>query len=250
MVSKNGGKKKNFFFLLIMATKLSPKTQQICLEIMDILMQKPSASVFLSPVDPEKDNVPDYYQVIKHPIDLGTIHKRLQNGEYSNKSQWDKEMNLVWTNAEKYYKKGSLISILANELHRVYDKECEKLKLLRTAKWSRVIVDLNQKLDRLYEQPPAVVNALLQLKERKDEEKLKPFSEEELNILIHMSQYLANNHDSMKILRIIKYFQPDTVIANNNLFKLDVNDLELKTLYALRDYITYRLAEMNIQYPR
>ena len=233
-----------------MAAKLSPKTQQICLEIMEIIMRKPSAAVFLTPVDPEKDNVPDYYQVIKHPIDLGTIQKRLKNGEYSNKSQWDKDMNLIWSNAEKYYKKGSLISILANELHRVYEKECEKLRLLRVAKWSRVIVELNQKLDRLYEQPPAVVNALLQLQGRKNEEKLKPFSEEELNTLIHMSQYLSNPHDSLKMYRIIKYFQPDADVDGKTITKLDVNDLELKTLYALRDYITFRLAEMNMQYPR
>jgi histone acetyltransferase len=35
-----------------------------------------SASPFIAPVDPEE--VPDYYEVIAHPMDLGTVQQRVQ----------------------------------------------------------------------------------------------------------------------------------------------------------------------------
>nr|GMC55607.1 transcription factor GTE8-like [Ipomoea batatas] len=40
--------------------------------------------VFNEPVDPVKLNIPDYFTVIKHPMDLGTIKKKLASGQYSN----------------------------------------------------------------------------------------------------------------------------------------------------------------------
>jgi hypothetical protein len=48
------------------------------------------AKVFLHPVDPVRDDVPTYFQVIKHPVDLNLILKRLQNNEYAGISHWDK----------------------------------------------------------------------------------------------------------------------------------------------------------------
>lgn len=86
-------------------SRMAKKTRAICIDIMDKLMKLPCAKVFLDPVDPVKDNVPNYFQVIKHPIDLKTINKRLLNGDYPGVSQWDKDMNYVWNNAEKFYQK-------------------------------------------------------------------------------------------------------------------------------------------------
>ena len=40
---------------------------------------------FREPVDPEKEKIPDYFDVIKNPMDLGTIKTRLsEGGHYSN----------------------------------------------------------------------------------------------------------------------------------------------------------------------
>lgn len=85
--------------------------------------------------------------------------------------------------------------------------------------------------------------------DRNENDKLKPFSEEELNVFIRMSLYLKNPCDSRKMARIVQYFQPDCKIQSAN-SEIDVNDLNVNTLYALRDYVTYRLGEMNLEYPR
>jgi bromodomain-containing protein 3 len=37
---------------------------------------------FHQPVDAVKLNIPDYHKIIKHPMDFGTIKKRLENNYY------------------------------------------------------------------------------------------------------------------------------------------------------------------------
>lgn len=40
------------------------------------------APIFMAPVDPR--DVPDYTSVVKEPMDLGTIQKRLESGYYEH----------------------------------------------------------------------------------------------------------------------------------------------------------------------
>lgn len=47
-----------------------------CWEILKKISQHKFAGPFLEPVDAEALGIPDYYQVIKHPMDLGTIEVR------------------------------------------------------------------------------------------------------------------------------------------------------------------------------
>lgn len=47
---------------------------------------------FRKPVDPAEENVPDYFDVIKNPMDLGTIIQNLKNGEKYT-TPWDVRTN-------------------------------------------------------------------------------------------------------------------------------------------------------------
>lgn len=40
---------------------------------MKLIKRDQHAVWFLQPVDPERDGAPNYFSVIKHPMDLGTI---------------------------------------------------------------------------------------------------------------------------------------------------------------------------------
>src|SRR5438105_15829930 len=44
----------------------------------------PEANPFRAPVDPIQLNIPDYFAVIKKPMDLETIRKKLDQGRYHN----------------------------------------------------------------------------------------------------------------------------------------------------------------------
>ncbi|ORY39389.1 hypothetical protein BCR33DRAFT_788396 [Rhizoclosmatium globosum] len=45
-----------------------------------------------------KKDVPDYYDVIKNPMDLGTMTKKLTNLEYMSKDDFASDLSLIWSN--------------------------------------------------------------------------------------------------------------------------------------------------------
>ena len=55
-------------------------------------------------MDPVKLGIPDYFDVVKRPMDLGTIRKRLKSGEIRSKDQFVESVRLVFDNAILYNK--------------------------------------------------------------------------------------------------------------------------------------------------
>lgn len=49
-----------------------------------------------------KLNIPDYLEIIKHPMDLGTIKKQLKNNEIKTKEEFVEKVRLVFDNAVLY----------------------------------------------------------------------------------------------------------------------------------------------------
>jgi transcriptional activator SPT7 len=49
-----------------------------------------------------KVDAPDYYNVIKHPMDLGTMTKKLQKCEYSSKAEFQADLTLIFNNCRTY----------------------------------------------------------------------------------------------------------------------------------------------------
>ena len=55
-----------------------------CEEILELVSSHAKAGPFMAPVDPEALDIPTYFDVIKQPMDLGTMQKKLDEGDYSN----------------------------------------------------------------------------------------------------------------------------------------------------------------------
>ena len=62
------------------------------------------AGPFLQPVDPIKMNLPDYNDVVKEPMDLGTIQRRIETQQVKTKEEFALLMRLVFSNACLYNK--------------------------------------------------------------------------------------------------------------------------------------------------
>jgi len=62
-------------------------------------MEMPSAEPFLEPVNYIKLELPQYPQLIKNPMDLGTIKKMLQHGCLENPGHFADHVRLVFKNA-------------------------------------------------------------------------------------------------------------------------------------------------------
>merc|ERR1719336_487924 len=75
---------------------------------------------FQTPVDPNKLNIPDYHKIIKHPMDFGTIKKRLDNNYYWSAKECIKDFNTVFTNCYVYNKAGEDIVVMAQTLEKLF----------------------------------------------------------------------------------------------------------------------------------
>ncbi|KAH8819657.1 hypothetical protein F5884DRAFT_658840 [Xylogone sp. PMI_703] len=49
-----------------------------------------------------KREAPDYYIIIKHPMDLGTMTKKLKTLVYKSKAEFVADLDLIWSNCLKY----------------------------------------------------------------------------------------------------------------------------------------------------
>jgi len=85
-----------------------------CQNIIEMLRRHKSAWPFLEAVS--KDDVPDYYEVIKDPIDIKTIEKRLQANYYLDKEVFVKDVIRMFTNARVYNLPETIYVKASNEL--------------------------------------------------------------------------------------------------------------------------------------
>lgn len=103
-----------------------------CGEVLKGLQSHAHGWVFNSPVDPVELNLPDYFEVIEKPMDLGTVKKKLDNGVYRNLKEVEGDINLTFDNAMLYNPDGSVVSNMAKELKEKF-----------TLDWSVLMTELH-----------------------------------------------------------------------------------------------------------
>uniref|UniRef100_A0AAY4E4V6 Protein polybromo-1 n=1 Tax=Denticeps clupeoides TaxID=299321 RepID=A0AAY4E4V6_9TELE len=69
---------------------------------------------------PSKAQYPDYYEIIKDPIDLKTIAQRIQMGYYKNVHLMAKDIDLLAKNAKTYNEPGSQVFKDANTIKKIF----------------------------------------------------------------------------------------------------------------------------------
>ena len=96
--------------------------KDICIPLIDELFKVPHAySVFGAPVDPIAFNLPDYFDIIKAPMDLGTVRKRLEMNGYRDIQNFAFDVRLTFNNAMRYNPKNSDVHLLAKQLLKDFD---------------------------------------------------------------------------------------------------------------------------------
>lgn len=92
------------------------KLKSKCMEVLKGLQNHQHGWVFNNPVDPVELGLPDYFEVIKKPMDLGTISKRLENGTIHSLDDFHALVCLTFDNAMQYNEDGSVVHDMAKEL--------------------------------------------------------------------------------------------------------------------------------------
>jgi bromodomain-containing factor 1 len=101
---------------------------KFCNTVYKELMKKTHQSfayVFYTPVDHVALNIPTYPDIIKHPMDLSTIKKKLDNGEYKDGDEFAADVKLMFRNCYKFNPVDSPVHNMGLKLEAIFD-----------AKWS------------------------------------------------------------------------------------------------------------------
>ncbi|GFN82816.1 bromodomain adjacent to Zinc finger domain protein 1a [Plakobranchus ocellatus] len=95
------------------------------------LIKHEDAWPFLKPVD--KKLVPDYYDVIKRPMDFGTIRNKIHAFAYEHPGQMLDDIRLIFHNCAEYNSRNSFEFRACGQLMKVFEKRTKELGLSEDA---------------------------------------------------------------------------------------------------------------------
>jgi bromodomain-containing factor 1 len=84
------------------------------------------AAPFRIPVDPVALNIPQYFSVIKHPMDVSTITQKLKGGQYASAEEFRNDFELMFTNCFKFNPAGNIVHDMGREFQDAFHVEWSK----------------------------------------------------------------------------------------------------------------------------
>lgn len=99
---------------------------KFCDMVVKELVKKPHeayAYPFYAPVDPVALNIPDYFKIIKKPMDLGTIQSKLKTNQYDSAADFEADIRLMLTNCYKFNPPSSPVHGMGKKLEEVFNRK-------------------------------------------------------------------------------------------------------------------------------
>lgn len=78
-------------------------------------------------VDVEALGLHDYYQIIKKPMDLGTIKDRMDKGLYRNGTEFAADVRLIFTNCYKYNPPNHDVVLMCRQLQQTFEYQMSQM---------------------------------------------------------------------------------------------------------------------------
>ncbi|KAK8691321.1 hypothetical protein V6N13_074835 [Hibiscus sabdariffa] len=122
--------------------KFSNQLFKKCSDLLGKLMKHKFSWVFNKPVDVMGLGLHDYYTIVKHPMDLGTVKTRLNKNWYKSPGEFAEDVRLTFSNAMLYNPKGQDVHIMAEKLSEIFEEN-----------WAAIEseYDLNRRYERTHD---------------------------------------------------------------------------------------------------
>lgn len=91
--------------------------------IVNHLKKHAQAWIFLDPVDPVKLNIPDYFDIVKEPMDLGTIGQKLNTNQYLRAHDFIKDVQMMFDNCLLYNGESTHVSQMCKAVNEEFKKQ-------------------------------------------------------------------------------------------------------------------------------
>jgi E1A/CREB-binding protein len=76
--------------------------------------------VFKEAVDPIELGIPDYFEIVKEPMDLTLVANKLEDGAYKDMASFERDTKLVFENAILFNGEDSDVGAMAKELLGIF----------------------------------------------------------------------------------------------------------------------------------
>jgi hypothetical protein len=94
--------------------------EKMAQRMMMALSRHQSAWIFFEPVDPAALNIPDYFEIVKTPMDFGTIKSRLKEAKYRTVKDFLCDLDLVFHNCRIYNGENTYVGSMGKQVYEEY----------------------------------------------------------------------------------------------------------------------------------
>jgi hypothetical protein len=114
--------------------ELNGTAMAACYDLVAELMALPEAPPFNQPVNPEALGIPNYFQIITHPMDLRTVKEKVKRNRYVSMREFTDDVRLIWRNATRFNSADTPVHQMAIALSNYFEQRVPDI----TAKVSAV----------------------------------------------------------------------------------------------------------------
>lgn len=232
-----------------------------CHKVLMQLRNHPNAWPFNEPVDPVALNIPDYFDIITHPMDLGTIQKNLEAGDYSTIGEFADDVRLVWSNAQTYNPPGHQINLMAKQLSSYFNRLFSKIQAKFGSEEASVdsleydstkdhmtsiselrdsMKSVREELQRLRREKSITTPSASPAVKRRPKSQPKEDTREMTYQEKHALSLAINNlapENLGKVVQIIHQRMPNLAQSSPEEIEIDIDSLDNGTLRALERYV-------------
>ncbi|KAI0374378.1 Bromodomain-containing protein [Pilatotrama ljubarskyi] len=166
---------------------------KFCEKVLKDLHQKQHYTIahpFYEPVDPVKMGIPEYPKIIKKPMDLSTMKKKLEAGEYPTAEKFRDDFKLMIKNCMTFNPPGNPVHEAGKALQQLFDEKWKNLPSPRPYEPSdeedeedeeeddderaRMIADMETQIENMKNHLASLKRPVKEKKEKKKEKREKP----------------------------------------------------------------------------
>ena len=120
-----------------------------CIPLVKKLINHEHGWVFKDAVDPIELCIPDYFDIVDHPMDLTLVKNKLEDGAYKDIAPFERDTKLVFENAMLFNGKDSDVGVMAKELLDIFNAGIQETKG-KVEVWSSVLLLLFEYVAQIF----------------------------------------------------------------------------------------------------
>ncbi|XWS30467.1 hypothetical protein CRYUN_Cryun24cG0120300 [Craigia yunnanensis] len=217
-----------------------------CEGLLKRLMGHQYGWVFNQPVDIVKLNIPDYFTVIKHPMDLGTIKKKIASGAYASPLEFHADVKLSFSNAMTYNPPGNDVHVMADTLNKFFEVRWKNIEQKLPVIGTQLVQSKApaKDIETSKTMPPAKKRKTTSVTQEIIKEPVKRMTDEEKhNLGRELESLLAEM--PMHIIDFLREHSSNGRESGEEEIEIDIDDLSDDTLFTLQRLLDDYLQEKH-----